>query len=193
MPIQAIILNGGSSSGKTSIVRCFQNLRPEPWLAFSVDGFVDALPPRMLGADGDADADGDPDANTGTGTGIQFGPDGEVTVGADFRTLEAAWTAGLAATARAGARIIVDDVFLGGAASQQRWEQALAGLDVLRVGVYCDSAVAASRESRRGDRTPGMAARQAEIVHEGVRYDLEIDSTDISAADCARLIAERIA
>ncbi|WP_194924492.1 chloramphenicol phosphotransferase CPT [Catenulispora pinisilvae] len=186
MPIQAIILNGGSSSGKTSIVRCFQDLRPEPWLAFSVDGFVDALPPRMR--DGD-----DPDANTNTNTGIQFGPDGEVTVGADFRTLEAAWTAGVAATARAGARIIVDDVFLGGAASQQRWEQALAGLDVLRVGVHCDSAVAASRESRRGDRTPGMAARQAEIVHQGVRYDLKIDSTDTSAADCARLIAERIA
>ncbi|MBS2551066.1 chloramphenicol phosphotransferase CPT [Catenulispora sp. NL8] len=192
--MQAIILNGGSSSGKTSIVRCFQDLRPEPWLAFSVDGFVDALPPRMLTADPAPDSDSDSDAGTETSsnTGIQFGPDGEVSVGADFRELEAAWTAGVVATARAGARIIVDDVFLGGAASQQRWEQALAGLDVLRVGVHCDSAVAASRESRRGDRTPGMAARQAEIVHQGVRYDLEIDSTDTSAADCARLIAARI-
>jgi chloramphenicol 3-O phosphotransferase len=32
--------------------------------------------------------------------------------------------------ARAGARVIVDDAFLGGAVSQ-RWQQALAGLDVL--------------------------------------------------------------
>ena len=52
--------------------------------------------------------------------GIEFAPGGEVVVGPEFRTLEAAWMEGVAATARAGARIIVDDAFLGGAASQHR-------------------------------------------------------------------------
>ena len=176
MTAQIIVLNGGSSSGKTSIVRCLQAVLPEPWLAFSIDDFVDALPARMHSAD----------------DGIQFAPDGVVSVGADFRTLEAAWMAGIAATARAGARVLVDDVFLSGAASQRRWEQALGDLPVLWVGVRCDGAVAAERESRRGDRTAGMAAQQADIVHEAVRYDLEVDTTATDPADCARTIAAGI-
>jgi chloramphenicol 3-O phosphotransferase len=37
-----------------------------------------------------------------------------------------------------------------------------------------------------------MAAKQAEIVHEGIRYDLEVDTTDTGPADCARTIADRV-
>ena len=51
--------------------------------------------------------------------GIDFAPDGAVIFGPQFRALEAAWIAGVAAMANAGARVIVDEVFLGGAASQQ--------------------------------------------------------------------------
>ncbi|MFE7516412.1 chloramphenicol phosphotransferase CPT [Streptomyces sp. NPDC057540] len=172
-----IILNGGSSSGKTGIVRCLQALLPEPWPAFGIDSFVDALPARMQDSD----------------DGIVFAADGGVGVGADFRTLEAAWARGLVAMARAGARIVVDDVFLGGAASQRRWREALGDLPVLWVGVRCDSAVAERRETARGDRTPGMAARQALTVHEGVEYDLEVDTTHAGSLECARAIAAALA
>ncbi|GAA1607441.1 chloramphenicol 3-O phosphotransferase [Actinoplanes couchii] len=125
-----------------------------------------------------------------TGDLITFGPRGEVIVSAEFRALEAAWITGVAAMARAGARIIVDEVFVGQAASQQRWAEALGDLPVLWVGVRCDAAVAAGRETARGDRTPGMAASQAEMVHQGVRYDIEVDSTRTEAIDVARLIVE---
>lgn len=47
-----IVLNGGSSAGKSSIARSLQAVLPDPWLAFSVDDFVDALPASMTGADG---------------------------------------------------------------------------------------------------------------------------------------------
>ena len=70
--------------------------------------------------------------------------------------------------ARAGARVIVDEVFLGGAASQQRWQKALGGLDVLWVAVRCEVEVAAARELAR-DRAGGMAVSQAELVHQGCR------------------------
>src|SRR5690606_41444296 len=69
-----------------------------------------------------------------SGEGIEFAPDGQVNVGPEFRALDQAWTRGVAAMARAGARVVVDDVFLGGAASQERWRTALAGLGVLWVG-----------------------------------------------------------
>ncbi|MFD0366805.1 chloramphenicol phosphotransferase CPT [Streptomyces sp. NPDC127114] len=171
-----IILNGGSSSGKSRMARCLQDVLPGHWLAFSVDDFVDALPEKLQGAEG----------------GIEFAEDGGVSVGAEFRVLEKAWTTGVVAMVRAGARIVVDDVFLGGAASQERWREATAGLDVLWVGVRCDAEVAAAREVARGDRTPGMAALQADLVHEGVSYDLEVDTSHAESVDCARAVAARV-
>jgi hypothetical protein len=54
--------------------------------------------------------------------------------------------------ARAGARVVVDEVFLGGAYWQRRWRDALGGLTVLWVGVRCDAAVDAGREVVAGHR-----------------------------------------
>lgn len=166
------MLNGGSSSGKTGIARCLQAVLPDPWLRLSVDDLVDALP--------------------ASGGGISFGTDGSVVVDERFRALEAAWMAGLAAMARAGARLILDDVFLGGAESQARVRAALDGLAVLWVGVRCDAETAAGRELARADRTAGMAASQAEIVHRGVAYDLEVDTSHSESIDCARAIAAAV-
>ncbi|MFF8382221.1 chloramphenicol phosphotransferase CPT [Streptomyces kanasensis] len=176
MKTQVIVINGGSSSGKSGIIRCLQAVLPDPWLALGTDTLVDAMPASLQTSDG----------------GIDFAPDGEVVVGPEFRRLEAAWIEGVAAMARAGARVVVDEVFLGGASSQRRWQDALDGLRVLWVGVRCDAAVAAGREVARGDRTVGMAASQAESVHRGVRYDLEVDSTHAEAMECARVVAAHV-
>ncbi|MFD4687684.1 chloramphenicol phosphotransferase, partial [Streptomyces sp. NPDC058461] len=48
------------------------------------------------------------------------------------------------------------------------------------------------RETARGDRVPGMAAAQAEAVHRGVRYDLEVDTTRAESLACARAIAAHL-
>jgi chloramphenicol 3-O phosphotransferase len=173
---QVIVLNGGSSSGKTGIARCLQAILPRPWLRVGVDDLVDALPPALLDS----------------GSGIGLGQQGEVTVGAGFREIEAAWMAGVAAMVRAGARVIIDDVFLGGAASQERTRAFLVGLEVLWVGVHCDPETAAGREIARGDRTAGMAASQATLVHKGVAYDVEVDTSRGESLDCARLIAAHV-
>jgi chloramphenicol 3-O phosphotransferase len=173
---KVIVLNGGSSSGKSGIARCLQAVLPDPWLALGVDTLVEAMPAAMRTSP----------------AGIEFAPDGEVGIGPGFRALEAAWVAGVAAMARAGARVIVDEVFLGGASSQRRWRAALDGVPVLWVGVRCDRAVAVGREIARGDRVTGMAASQAELVHRGVVYDVEVDTTHTEAVECARAIAARV-
>lgn len=169
------MLNGTSSSGKSGIARCLQALLPDPWLALGVDTLIRAMP-----ASAQASA-----------AGIRVSADGQVSVGPVFRALEAAWIAGVAAMAQAGARVIVDEVFLGGAASQQRWRQALGPLQVLWVGVRCDATVAAGREIARGNRVIGQAASQAGVVHQGVAYDLQVDTSHTEALDCARAIAAR--
>jgi len=124
--------------------------------------------------------------------GVEFAADGRITVGPRFRELEAAWMTGVAAMARAGGRLIIDEVFLGGAGSQRRWKRALDGLHVLWIAVRCDRAVAAGREIARGDRIIGHAERQADLVHEGVVYDLSVDTTRTESLDCARIIAARV-
>ncbi|MFJ9847148.1 AAA family ATPase [Kitasatospora sp. NPDC101155] len=175
--MHVIVLNGGSSSGKSSLARALQELLPEPWLHLGADTMVAALPPWLLAG--------------GEGIGGLDDGDGTVEVGPVFAALDAAWTVGVAAMARAGARIVVDEVFLGGAASQQRWRSALEGLDVLWVGVRCAPEVAAAREAARGDRVAGMAAAQASAVHEGVAYDLVVDTSQASVDDCAEAILAR--
>lgn len=171
-----IVLNGGSSSGKSGIARCLQAVLPEPWLLLGTDTLVDAMPASMQASD----------------AGITFAPDGQVIVGPEFRTLELAWIAGVAAMARTGARVIVDEVFLGGAGSQREWQRALHDVAVLWVGVRCDAAVAAGREIARGDRIVGMAAAQADVVHRGVAYDVEVDTTHTESMECARTIAAHV-
>jgi len=171
-----IVLNGGSSSGKSGIVRCLQAVLPDPWLAFGTDTLVAAIPSSMLAP----------------GAGLELAPGGAVIAGSQFRAAEAAWIKGIAAMARAGARIILDEVFLGGAEGQQRWRAALAGLDVLWAGVRCDGEIAADRELARGDRVIGMAMSQAEVVHRGVAYDIEVNTAHAESMECARSIAAQV-
>jgi chloramphenicol 3-O phosphotransferase len=153
MSIRIIVLNGGSSSGKSGIIRCLKAILPTPWISLGVDDLLDTLPPSLMD----------------TGVGVAFGQQGGVKLGEGFGELEAAWLTGIAAMARAGVRMIIDDVFLGGAMSQERVRKHLGGLEVFWVGVRCDAEVAAARELARGDRVIGMAVSQATVVHEGVQ------------------------
>lgn len=176
MAVTIVVLNGASSSGKSSIARCLQAVLPDPWLAVGVDTLIRAMPVAL----------------TRSKAGIEVTPDGVVLVGEQYLALEDAWISGIAAMARSGARIIVDEVFLAGAKSQRRWQQALDGLTVLWVGIRCDVEVAAGREVARGNRVSGQARSQAAIVHQGVRYDLEVDTSSTESVDCAAIIAARV-
>jgi chloramphenicol 3-O phosphotransferase len=173
---RVIVLNGGSCSGKSGIARCLQAILPDPWLSIGVDTLLEAMPASLHK----------------TGGGVEIASDGAVRVGPEFGPLQAAWMDGVAAMVRAGARVILDEVFLGGVQSQQRWQRVLAGLDVLWVGVRCESGVVAGREIARGDRVQGMAVLQSEVVHQGVHYDLEVDTTHTESIACARTIAARL-
>ncbi|TYS86105.1 phosphotransferase-like protein [Rossellomorea aquimaris] len=171
-----IILNGGSSSGKTTIAKCLQNTSTASWLRFSIDDLIEAMPDAMLKKD----------------SGIKLDEDGSVRPGTEFRALESAWRHGLGEMARRGARIIIDDVFLSGIEARKRWEISLDGLQVLWVGVMCDPTVAAVREREREDRIEGMAVSQAAAVHEGMQYDISVDTSKTSPEECARMIERKI-
>jgi chloramphenicol 3-O phosphotransferase len=177
--VQVIVLNGGSSSGKSSLATCLKQQLGGTWLTLGIDDLIRAL------SHGPTDR--------GAGGSIKFASDGSIAVGEKFRSAEAAWYEGLAAIARAGTGVIVDDVFLDGGESQARLRNVLQGLAVLWVGVRCQTEVAVAREFQREGRVRGMARDQAEQVHVGVSYDMVVDTTDTTSMECARSITARIA
>ena len=121
-----------------------------------------------------------------------FDADGAITVGVEFRRLEDAWLRGLSMVAASGVRLILDEVFLDGGLSQGRVRQAFADRRVVWVGVTCDVVVAAQHERDRGDRVVGEVERQSTSVHDGVHYDLVVDTTSSPAFELARQIAEHV-
>ena len=169
---QIIVLNGGSSSGKSTIARCLQRRLATPWLVMGVDDLIAAMPEQGI-TDGSL---------------LRFGESGQVEIGPEWRRLEAAWYAGLSAMAASGVGVILDEVFLGGAESQKRMRAFLGGLEVLWVGVLCPGQLAAAREILRPERVTGMAESQALIVHKGVDYDVTVDTSDSTPEECVATI-----
>jgi chloramphenicol 3-O phosphotransferase len=176
--VEVIVLNGGSSAGKSSLAMCLQRRLDGTWMTLGVDDLIRALShgPR----------------DTGAGGTFAITAEGSVEVGDAFRAAERARYEGLAAIARAGARLIVDEVLLDGGASQDRLRAAFDGLAVVWVGVRCEPDVAEARELRRSDRTIGMARKQAARVHRGFSYDLEVDTSDATPDACAGLVVDWI-
>lgn len=178
------MLNGTSSAGKTTLAKALQDTLPTPHLLVGIDTVVFALPTRYVT---DAACWGEVyqyryDDGRLTGIGIQ--PYGDQLVRGLHRAI-----AGLA---QSGLDVIVDHVL-----SEPAWvadlEQTWAGLDLLRVGVLCPLEVAEERERARGDRTLGWARAHADVVHAHVRYDVTVDTSSASPAECAAAVAAAVA
>jgi chloramphenicol 3-O phosphotransferase len=172
-----VVLNGTSSAGKTTLARALQDaLLPDVWLLLGIDWFIGAMPFGAFGTD----------------QGHTINADGSIDLGTGWHEQQAHWRAGIVAIARSGADLILDEVFLRGGAEQAEWASLLDGLDGRWVGVHVDVDVAEARERARGDRSPGMARHQASIVHDGVAYDLEVDTTSTTPEVLAAELVERL-
>lgn len=172
---RVIYLNGASSSGKTSLARALQHTLPEPYYHLSVDTFAGMLVRRN--EPGDA-------------------WDGDV-IGPRFNQ---GFVGCVAAMARAGSHVIVDDV-LCESYRQDGKRDAQTGLGLLKqrlktlepfavlyVGVYCPLEELEHREHARGDRYPGLARFQYGRVHAHRVYDVEIDTSRQAVSECAAAV-----
>ncbi|MFL6246781.1 MAG: chloramphenicol phosphotransferase CPT family protein [Thermoanaerobaculia bacterium] len=160
-----VVLNGTSSSGKTTIARAFQELAPRVFLNFSIDSILSTLPQSAI-------------------TRIAQGAD---ISDLQYPQLVRAYYACVRQLLDLGRDLIIDNAITA-RASAEHLLAAVAGHQVLMVGLHCPAEVLTERERMRGDRCIGMAVAQQERIHSLLSYDLEIDTSRISAEDAAREI-----
>ena len=184
-PGRIILINGTSSSGKTTLVRGLQASLPELWLEMGIDRFAYALPGRVLGQP------------TWPQLFRYVRPDGSSDGPFTIETtvLGQRFISGMHATAAAlaerGLNVIVDHVLL-----EQSWLEECALMwsefRVLFVGVRCPLDVVMKRELERTDRTLGQAEAQFDVIHGWGTYDVEVDTSVLTPGEAVAHIREAL-
>jgi chloramphenicol 3-O phosphotransferase len=157
-----ILLNGTSSSGKTTIAGLLQKRLGSKWVIKSIDGFLETLPVIQRARTKD-----------------------------ELRKLVfdaiPEFHRNILREVNLGSQVIIDHVL-----QEKEWGEdfnaAFGSYDVVRVGVNCSLEVLEKRERDRGDRNLGMAKKQFLTVHAGISYDLEVDTSALTAEECAERI-----
>jgi chloramphenicol 3-O phosphotransferase len=169
-----IILNGTSSSGKTSLLKAIQDTFDEPFLDLGIDKFIFAMPERYLDH---------PLWNDILGLADRAGKTGH--------QLFSAMHYAILAASRQGMHVVADHVLV-----EPGWLEECARLFHLEpawlVGVRCPLEILEEREKSRRNRTLGQARLQFEKVHQPGIYDLEVDTSQLSPAECALKIKELV-
>lgn len=91
---------------------------------------------------------------------------------------------------RAGNPIIIDEMLLDQYVRDD-WLKMLKPWQPVLVGVYCADEELARRETARGNR-PGLARWSARHTHDGMRYDITVDTTQTRSDAAAARIAQAL-
>ena len=148
--INIVVLNGASSSGKTTLARELQLTFQEPYLRFGTDTVHSMLPSRFAG--------------------------GKKTQNENIvRTAILGMNSCAATFADAGNNVIVDTVMLN-RESVAECARALVRYRAFFIGLFCDDGELRRRSSGRGRDMVNIALQQARYVHTHSIYDLKIST-----------------
>ena len=166
---KVIFLNGTTSSGKTSLAQALQEVLDAPYFHADADRLKEMtgrIPPAERGA---------------AFKRSEFMP-----------ALYAGIPLCFAAIASLGSNLIVDDVMRP--LQLRSYVDAFANCEVLFVGVHCSEDELERRERERGNRRIGRAKEQLQdgLVHALGIYDLEVDTTNRTALECAEEVKRRL-
>lgn len=162
---QVVLLNGASSSGKSTLARQLLADFDTPWFHMGVDMFGAMRAERQTH---DLDADRLSDV---------------------LRRTRAGFHRAVRGMALAGNNIVMDHVL------SEPWRlpdllTVMVDVDVVFVGVHCDANDLTHREAARGDRVAGTAVAQIEAVHQHRLYDVEVNTSEETVEACAARIRD---
>jgi len=184
-----IVLNGAPRSGKSSIVAAIQDSFPDgPWMNLGVDVFVRHVTPERFRP----------------GMGLRPGETAHP-IAPLVPALYAAFYEAIAAHSRAGLNVVADVGHHDGAVLADS-ARRLGGLPAWLVGVRCPIEVIMARRNagqvgREGeyaagsttDPIPAPVLLWQRTVHVPGIYDLEVDTSLLTPAECAAAIGRRVA
>ena len=171
---KVIVLNGASSSGKTSILNQLQGLFVEPYLNLGIDKFIWMLPKRYLDR---------PLWDDVLGLATESGAMGSRLFSSMHKVIQLLSLEGMNVVAD---HVMVEPEWVGECA------RLFSPLPAYFVGVQCPLEVLIQREFARKDRTLGQAEAQFPLVHKDMIYDLVVDTSLLSIEECALKIKEYI-
>ncbi len=157
-----VVINGTTSSGKTSAADALQNIMDEPFLRFSSDFFK--IPAKF---------------------------DRKPHVGPLLARLLHGHYHCMRELALTGNNLIAD-VVIEDPGLLEECVKNLCDLNAYLIGVHCPLDELEQRERGRGDRSTGMAKGQLRLVHAHGLYDFEIDTSVSDPSRCAEQIRQFI-
>ena len=183
-----IVLNGPSSAGKTTLAAALQRrfaADGECWFVYAMDDYFAKVPFDWVTAGKHVGSRAEDGVVLEIVDGVfrmRMGPIG--------RQVLAAWRGAVASAARAGLNVIADDVLLT-EEEWRGWREELAEIDAHWVRVQIDLEVLEAREQARGDRMPGQARSQYDVVYRYASYDAAVDTGRLDPeAAAAAVLAE---
>jgi chloramphenicol 3-O phosphotransferase len=170
-----VVLNGASSAGKTSIAQALASRLGPGCVLTGLDEILERV--RPLGREGSA----------GRGLRVLWFQlsDGRLRL---FRRLHRE----AAAFARGGRDVIVESALMDRRALLDA-AACFAPLGGLFVGVKPPLAVSEHWEAARADRPTGQARKHYALIHAHGHYDLLLDPSVLTPAECASAILRRLA
>ena len=174
---RVIILNGVSSVGKTTLAKAVQAQSEGDMLRLSMDDFISMVP---LGRE--QAPDWFPVTVTRDGEDLLT----DIRSGTEGKRLIAAMREFGGVLADQQLDFVIDDVCTK--AELDHWLDNLRSHEVMLVKVEAPLEVIVAREKSRGDRMIGLARCQARTLHEGIEYDLVIDTSALGPSEAAQSI-----
>ncbi|MEN9405985.1 MAG: hypothetical protein RLZ12_269 [Bacillota bacterium] len=184
-----VILNGPSSSGKTSIAKQLQDIMDDPYILLGLDNIIYTIPDKMN------DYKEDLKPRNGFGWKVSWNNDGEklqhLTPGTFGVKMYQLLKEQVKLFTDHGVNVIVDQVSLIDDDYVQ-WTEKLVNHKLVVCGVTADDKILEQREVDRGDRVIGGSRAQQLSVHNGFQYDLLLDTSILNPLECATKIKDFI-
>lgn len=182
-PGKLIIINGGSSAGKTSMSLEFQEIMDEPYFLLGIDMFWFSMPQKAIDL-GRVDPEYYKWCEEETEKGSKYF---RILPGTFLNESMLARYKSMAAYLDRGLNVLADEVFW-----TRDW--LLESLSIFApytsyyVGILCSDEELSRREVERGDRHLGWARGSQIYAHKDAIYDLTIDNTKKTPLECAQEI-----
>ena len=175
-----ILLNGPSSSGKTTLSKKLQGSLKTPYLHIGIDKIISMIPKIMNNSMGEKVEpffwwNEDKDELGNKLAYIQLGPFAYEM----YKFLKKVVLLAL----DSGHSVIIDEVCIVDG-SFDEWQRILSPWNVLYVGIKSKTDVLEQREKERGNRMIGSARAQNLYVHDNKKYDLELHTDVLTLEEC---------